>query len=70
MEEPQATTEEPRPVPRRLEDVIRDAEDDALEFHGGNITRAAKSLGISTRTLQRHMRDRGIPPAVSNGPGG
>lgn len=32
----------------------------ALELHQGNRTRAAKSLGISVRTLQRKLRDWGV----------
>jgi DNA-binding NtrC family response regulator len=39
----------------------------ALEMHGDCRTRAAKSLGISVRTLQRKLKEFGVarPPALS-----
>ncbi len=39
-----------------LEDLERAAVERALEQHRGNRTRAAKSLGISVRTLQRKLK--------------
>ncbi len=39
---------------------------EALERHGGNITRAAADLGVSRKTLRDWMRQRGVyPPAGS-----
>ncbi len=57
----------PGPV-RRLEDAIRDAERElitgALEQTQGNITHAARALGISRQHLHTRIRLHGIPAAV------
>ncbi|HEY8431826.1 MAG TPA: sigma-54 dependent transcriptional regulator, partial [Sandaracinaceae bacterium] len=46
--------------PMRLADVERQHIERTLERMGGNITRAATSLGIDRRTLQRKLRSYGI----------
>lgn len=46
--------------PMRLADVERQHIERTLERMGGNITRAASSLGIDRRTLQRKLRSYGI----------
>jgi DNA-binding NtrC family response regulator len=46
-----------------LEDLQRAAVEQALEQHHGNRTHAAKTLGISVRTLQRKLKAWGIPLA-------
>ncbi len=48
-----------------LEDLERAAVEQALAQHQGNRTHAAKTLGISVRTLQRKLKAWGIP-VVSN----
>lgn len=45
------------PVDRTLEEIERSAIMHALEHYDGNRTRAAESLGISVRTLQRRLKD-------------
>lgn len=58
-------TEEPAAPPapmafdRTLDDLKRAAILRALKQHGGNRTRAAESLGISVRTLQRRLKQWG-----------
>jgi len=54
---PRPTSSEP---PMRLADVERQHIERTLEKMGGNITRAATSLGIDRRTLQRKLRSYGI----------
>ncbi len=44
-----------------LEDLERAAVEQALAQHHGNRTHAAKTLGISVRTLQRKLKTWGIP---------
>lgn len=44
-----------------LEDLERAAVDQALVEHHGNRTHAAKTLGISVRTLQRKLKAWGMP---------
>jgi DNA-binding NtrC family response regulator len=44
-----------------LEDLERAAVEQALTQHHGNRTHAAKTLGISVRTLQRKLKAWGIP---------
>jgi DNA-binding NtrC family response regulator len=44
-----------------LEDLERAAVEQALTQHQGNRTHAAKTLGISVRTLQRKLKAWGIP---------
>jgi DNA-binding NtrC family response regulator len=44
-----------------LEDLERAAVEQALAQHHGNRTHAAKTLGISVRTLQRKLKAWGIP---------
>ncbi len=56
-----------------LEDLERAAVEQALVQHQGNRTHAAKTLGISVRTLQRKLKAWGMPivsfsnPAPNNG---
>lgn len=45
------------PIDRTLEEIERSAIINALEHHDGNRTRAADSLGISVRTLQRRLKE-------------
>jgi DNA-binding NtrC family response regulator len=60
-----------------LEELERAAVEQALDQHHGNRTHAAKTLGISVRTLQRKLKAWGMPlhsqygsgPSSSNGPG-
>jgi transcriptional regulator with PAS, ATPase and Fis domain len=48
----------------RLHDLQWAAIENALATHGGNRTYAARSLGISVRTLQRKLKEaRNIPAA-------
>jgi len=54
---PRPSTSEP---PQTLADVERQHIERTLEKMGGNITRAATSLGIDRRTLQRKLRAYGI----------
>jgi DNA-binding NtrC family response regulator len=52
----------------RLDDLERAAIDNALAANDGCRTRAARSLGISVRTLQRKLRAWGIqenPPPIT-----
>jgi DNA-binding NtrC family response regulator len=54
-----------------LEDLERVAVEQALTQHQGNRTHAAKTLGISVRTLQRKLKAWGMPVLTSiqsNGP--
>jgi DNA-binding NtrC family response regulator len=44
-----------------LEDLERAAVEQALAQHHGNRTHAAKTLGISVRTLQRKLKAWGMP---------
>jgi DNA-binding NtrC family response regulator len=59
-----------------LEELERAAVEQALAQHHGNRTHAAKTLGISVRTLQRKLKAWGMPlhsqhgGSGSNGPGG
>ncbi len=48
------------PPGTRLEDLEREAVEQALEQHGGNRTHAARALGISVRTLQRKRKAWGL----------
>ncbi len=58
---PARTDAEPdNETPMRLADVERQHIERTLERMGGNITRAATSLGIDRRTLQRKLRSYGI----------
>jgi DNA-binding NtrC family response regulator len=54
-----------------LEDLERAAVEQALTQHRGNRTHAAKTLGISVRTLQRKLKAWGMPlnSQTSNNPG-
>ena len=49
-----------------LEDLERAAVEQALAQHHGNRTHAAKTLGISVRTLQRKLKAWGIPVVSSH----
>jgi DNA-binding NtrC family response regulator len=51
-----------------LEDLERAAVEQALRQHHGNRTHAAKTLGISVRTLQRKLKAWGMPIVSSPGP--
>src|SRR3954452_4086832 len=53
-----------------LEDLERAAVEQALIQHNGNRTHAAKTLGISVRTLQRKLKAWGMPvmPFPTSGP--
>jgi DNA-binding NtrC family response regulator len=53
-----------------LEDLERVAVEQALAQHHGNRTHAAKTLGISVRTLQRKLKAWGIPVLTSLQPNG
>lgn len=57
-----------------LEDLERAAVEQALTQHHGNRTHAAKTLGISVRTLQRKLKAWGLPELAtihsSNSPRG
>jgi DNA-binding NtrC family response regulator len=48
-----------------LEDLQRAAVEQALAQHHGNRTHAAKTLGISVRTLQRKLKAWGMPLAAT-----
>ena len=48
---------------RTLERLEKDFLEKALEEHGGNVTHAAKALGIHRSTLQRLMRRHNLPAA-------
>lgn len=48
------------PPDTKLEEIEREAVARALEYHNGNRTHAAKSLGISVRTLQRKLKAWGL----------
>ncbi len=48
------------PPGTRLDDLEREAVEQALEQHNGNRTRAARALGISVRTLQRKRKAWGL----------
>lgn len=48
------------PPETKLNELEREAVEQALELHDGNRTQAAKSLGISVRTLQRKLKSWGI----------
>jgi transcriptional regulator with PAS, ATPase and Fis domain len=48
------------PPGTRLEDLEREAVEQALHRHNGNRTHAAEALGISVRTLQRKLKAWGI----------
>jgi DNA-binding NtrC family response regulator len=50
----QRELQQPREV--SLQEMERVAIENALEAHAGNRTRAARSLGISVRTLQRKLK--------------
>ena len=50
-----------REARRMLEDLERAAVEQALAQHHGNRTHAAKTLGISVRTLQRKLKAWGMP---------
>jgi DNA-binding NtrC family response regulator len=49
-----------------LEDLERAAVEQALAQHHGNRTHAAKTLGISVRTLQRKLKAWGMPTSVQH----
>ena len=53
-----------REATRKIE---RDAIAEALEVTGGNVTQAAKRLGLSRRGLQLKMKELGIKPSVADG---
>ena len=42
-----------------LADLERKRIEECVEFHNGNRTQAARELGISTRTLQRKLKEYG-----------
>lgn len=46
----------------RLHEVAADTIREALAFHGGNISRTAKALGIGRNTLYAKMRKFGLRP--------
>jgi DNA-binding NtrC family response regulator len=48
------------PPGMKLEELEREAVEQALEQHGGNRTHAAAALGISVRTLQRKLKSWGL----------
>jgi DNA-binding NtrC family response regulator len=50
-----------------LEDLERAAVEQALVEHQGNRTHAAKTLGISVRTLQRKLKAWGLPDLAFHG---
>lgn len=57
------------PAGTSLEDLERVAVERALELHRGNRTHAAKTLGISVRTLQRKLKAWRVPVfALQNHP--
>jgi transcriptional regulator of acetoin/glycerol metabolism len=45
-----------------VEDVEQSMIRRSLEYHGGNVTRAARSLGLSRAALYRRMEKYGIVP--------
>jgi DNA-binding NtrC family response regulator len=57
------------PPDTSLEDLERAAVEQALVQHHGNRTHAARTLGISVRTLQRKLKAWGMP-LISFSPGG
>jgi DNA-binding NtrC family response regulator len=65
---PKPTSHIDIPPGTSLEDLERAAVEQALAQHRGNRTHAAKTLGISVRTLQRKLKAWGIP-IVSVHPG-
>ena len=56
----QCTTDFMIPAGMPLAEIERRAVHMALEYHHGNRTRAAASLGISVRTLQRKLKAWGV----------
>jgi transcriptional regulator with PAS, ATPase and Fis domain len=56
------------PPGTRLEDLEREAVEQALQRHNGNRTHAAEALGISVRTLQRKLKAWGIYDDESTAP--
>jgi DNA-binding NtrC family response regulator len=65
-DQPEDSSPPPRPnidIPpgTSLEDLERAAVEQALVQHQGNRTHAAKTLGISVRTLQRKLKAWGMP---------
>ncbi|MFZ5643203.1 MAG: sigma-54-dependent transcriptional regulator [Bacillota bacterium] len=52
----------PRPAPPSLKDLEARAMSEALSYHKGNITLAARTLGIGRNTLYRKMREYNISP--------
>jgi hypothetical protein len=47
---------------KTLERLKREFIEKALREHGGNVTHAAKALGVHRSTLQRLMRRYDVPP--------
>jgi transcriptional regulator of acetoin/glycerol metabolism len=58
---PEALHRAPAPPERSLQDLERDAIEQAVRAAGGNISAAAKRLGVSRNTIYRKLRS---PPAV------
>jgi DNA-binding NtrC family response regulator len=61
QDEPGARSNIDIPPGTSLEDLERAAVEQALAQHHGNRTHAAKTLGISVRTLQRKLKAWGMP---------
>ena len=61
-------TSESKPEPKDLKEIARESSEiiekkailDALSKTGGNVTRAAKALGVSRATLQNKMKAYGL----------
>lgn len=58
------------PYPLARKKAMRDFDarylDRVLERHGGNVTRAAKAIGVSRRTLHRWIKRLGSPPQAGS----
>ena len=51
-----------------LTQIERDMIAFALEFHGGRMTRIARSLGIGRSTLYRKIKEYGLEPGEPSSP--
>jgi two-component system, response regulator RegA len=51
------------PQPVSLEDLVTHHIEQVLAAHAGNISAAARALGLDRRTLQRRLRKLGRPTA-------
>ena len=49
---------------RKLEEIIREAVEQAVAANGGNRAQAARQLGISRTTLWRYMNKEGASPGA------